>query len=128
MLNQLLYVKRRREQGMRSALTMIARQEAALEEEEARLVQERLQLWEEWNSGSAAQGVVTQTQFQTIKGELAMCYQRDRVIGDRIEALHAEAGRLKVAKAEQLSLLRKNLLEQEKLLYLLEQSDEHISS
>lgn len=119
-LTTLLAVKMRRERSIRSAIAVLTSRGAVLSEQKNRLVEERRITWEQWRLCGAGEQVLDHTALQDLKIELAGYCQRDAVIVDRIDAVQGEWNQLQLEEAEQQSLLRKVLIEQEKLKILLE--------
>ncbi|MCU1748799.1 hypothetical protein [Pseudomonas sp. 6D_7.1_Bac1] len=119
-LSRLLALKLRREQSQRAALATLVQHEAELLQNKTRLLDERRHLWDEWRSCSAASHVLDHRTLRDLKIELANYSQHDHAIADRLDTMQTEWSRMQLEKAERQALLRKLMVEQEKLKMLLE--------
>jgi hypothetical protein len=113
-------VKARRERRIREALATLSRREATLSEEQATLLDERQQIRDVWRRCGSNGQVRNRASLQDLKIELAACFQRDLTVTAQIDTLQRSREELAIEKANQESLLRKVLVEQEKLNTLME--------
>lgn len=121
MLTSLLGLKVRREQTIRTELIRLSQQEKVLDDEKFQLTNEQRGVWQEWQACSESQGVLDQTELVDLKERLAHYFQQDQMIIEQLAVIKTQWDKLQLARAEQQALLRKTLLEQEKLTYLLEE-------
>lgn len=119
-LNRLLSLKRRREQSQRAALATLALREIELQDSTTQILDLRRDLWEQWRNRSDASQVLDYKALQELKVELAHYNQQDHSFTDQLDTLQTEWSRLRIEQAERQTLLRKLLVEQEKLKMLLE--------
>ncbi|MGY4818385.1 hypothetical protein ACVNP3_20850 [Pseudomonas chlororaphis subsp. piscium] len=119
-LRRLLSLKQRREQSLRAALSALARQENQLQDSIAGLLQQRRQLQHQWRECCEVSQVLDHRALRDLKIELAQYHQQDHAMTERLEALHAEQQRIRGEQAQGQIQLRKLLVEQEKLNWLLE--------
>lgn len=121
MLTSLLGLKVRREQKIRTTITQLNQQEIELESRKAQLTLEQRLLREAWQACNESRGVLKQTELIDLKEELANYFQRDQLFIEQLSSVKMEQQKVQEDRAEQQQLLRKVLLEQEKLTYLLEE-------
>ncbi|MDE1715961.1 hypothetical protein PWG14_26205, partial [Chromobacterium amazonense] len=119
MLNQLLDVKRRRERSLRAALARLADEELALCARQDAVHARRHTLYQEWRSLARQSGCFDHHGLERLRASLAKLEGEDQALARELETLAAERALLTQARAEQDSLLRRNLREQEKLVLLL---------
>ncbi len=119
-LNRLLTLKQRREQSQRAALATLAQQEIELQDSTTRLLNQRRHLWDQWRGRSASSQVLDHNTLRNLKIELANYNQQDHTLADRLDTLQNEWSRVRIEQAERQALLRKLMVEQEKLKILLE--------
>lgn len=117
---RLLSLKQRREQSLRAALSALARQDTDLQDSIARLLEQRRQLWSQWRDCGRVSQVLDHGALRDLKIELAQYHQQDHAMTERLEALRAEQDRVRSEQAEGQIQLRKLLVKQEKLNWLLE--------
>jgi hypothetical protein len=125
MLNQLLDVKRRRERSLRAALARLADEELALCARQDAVHARRHTLYQEWRSLARQSGCFDHHGLERLRASLAKLEGEDQALARELETLAAERALLTQARAEQDSLLRRNLREQEKLVLLLESEHQH---
>ncbi|NWD64132.1 hypothetical protein [Pseudomonas sp. IPO3774] len=119
-LNTLLSIKAKRERSLRLLFATYLQQEADLLERKNVLLDQRQQHWESWRRLSGIEQQFSHDQFQIHKRTLASYGEEDIRFTENLDQIKAEWQQLQVSKSEQQSLLRKNLLEQEKLRMILE--------
>ncbi|MBC8642784.1 type III secretion protein [Caballeronia sp. EK] len=120
MLKQLLEIKSRREQRCRRSLARLADDDLKLVKKQEALHVRRRLLQERWRVLAATSGEFTQHKLATLRADLAKLKSEDQTLQRHQEALVAERSQLATCRAEQETLLRRNLREQEKLMLLLE--------
>lgn len=119
-LKALLSIKSQRERSLRLLFATYLQQEADLLDRKNVLLDQRQQHWESWRRQSRLEQQFSHDQFQMHKRELAGHWEEDMRFTEHLDQIQSEWQQLQVSKSEQQSLLRKNLLEQEKLRMILE--------
>lgn len=119
-LRTLLEIKVRRERSIRSAITVLTDRADILSEQKNKLLEERHIIWDEWRNCGANEQVLDHVALQDMKIELAKYCQRDASIVEHMNGIQSTGMQLQLENTEQQSLLKKVLVEQEKLTFLLE--------
>lgn len=119
-INALLSIKARRERSLRLLLATYTQQETDLLGKKGVLLDKRQQHWESWRRHCALEEQFSHAQFQMHRRTLANHCEQDLQLTEYLDQVQAEWQQLQIEKSEQQSLLRKNLLEQEKLRMILE--------
>lgn len=120
MLSQLLCIKRRRENSLRAALVRLADEELKLCARRDEIHERRHALCAEWRLEAARSGQFDQTQLEKLRAALSRLEGEDQSLQRQLEELTAERLRLTQTRAEQETMLLRNLREQEKLSALLD--------
>ena len=120
MLSQLLCIKRRRENSLRAALVRLADEELKLCARRDAIHERRHALYAEWRLQAARSGQFDQTELEKLRAALSRLEGEDQSLQRLLEELAAERLRLTQTRAEQETMLLRNLREQEKLSALLE--------
>ena len=120
MLSQLLCIKRRRENSLRAALVRLADEELKLCARRDAIHERRHALYAEWRLQAARSGQFDHTELEKLRAALSRLEGEDQSLQRLLEELAAERLRLTQTRAEQETMLLRNLREQEKLSALLE--------
>ncbi|MCD5329847.1 hypothetical protein ACFFU8_07890 [Chromobacterium piscinae] len=120
MLSQLLSIKRRRENSLRAALVRLADEELKLCARRDAIHERRHALYAEWRLQAARSGQFDQTELEKLRAALSRLEGEDQSLQRQLEELAAERLRLTQTRAEQETMLLRNLREQEKLSALLD--------
>lgn len=120
MLSQLLCIKRRRENSLRAALVRLADEELKLCARRDTIHERRHALYAEWRLQAARSGQFDQTELEKLRAALSRLEGEDQSLQRQLEELAAERLRLTQTRAEQETMLLRNLREQEKLSALLD--------
>ncbi|AOZ52128.1 hypothetical protein LQR31_22125 [Chromobacterium vaccinii] len=120
MLSQLLCIKRRRENSLRAALVRLADEELKLCARRDAIHERRHALYAEWRLQAARSGQFDQTELEKLRAALSRLEGEDQSLQRQLEELAAERLRLTQTRAEQETMLLRNLREQEKLSALLD--------
>lgn len=118
MLKQLLDIKRRREQGLRTRLAHLGEELASLRLHQQELHCRHIELRREWHKLTCQAGCMNQVALSHLRA--ALCAQENKVkhLEHEQALLLAEQERLNQLLAEQELQLRLNLRKQEKLQLL----------
>lgn len=120
MLSQLLCIKRRRENSLRAALVRLVDEELKLCARRDAIHERRHALYAEWRLQAARSGQFDQTELEKLRAALSRLEGEDQSLQRQLEELAAERLRLTQTRAEQETMLLRNLREQEKLSALLD--------
>jgi len=119
-ISQLVSLKARREQSVRSALSTLARQEHALLTELDSLAREQDALRQTWGDRCNISAVLDRNALSAIKSELSDYYLTEQRLIERLHVLKHQLDELRVEKCRQAKLLKKAVTAQEKFTLLLE--------
>lgn len=122
MLNQLMAVKRRREQGARLRIAKVLGQLQECEEKKARLLEEQAALRKAWRDHNATSRQVVEHEMRDVHKDFNAFVESDaKAVGQlaQIKASLAELEEQQVSLCKELAEAR---VGQEKLAYLLEQT------
>lgn len=120
MLNRLLAIKRHREQGLLIRLARLAADDHRLCGQQDVLQGRRQALHGELRFLAATSGCLDRRALATLRTSLAKLAGEDQGLVRQLNALAAERAQLAQTRIEQDLLLRRNLREQEKLNFILE--------
>jgi ElaB/YqjD/DUF883 family membrane-anchored ribosome-binding protein len=118
MMDELLAVKRRRENGMRARIDKIARTQQSLMCDVRCAREEVTMVLKEWNALLKAAGTHSHEEFTRLRAQLTEASVRERSLKERIVQLQNEHVKLSALMEEQMHLLGKVLKSQEKLKFL----------
>lgn len=116
----LLSLKKRRESGIRAQLVQLEKQQSEQLQARERLMLQRKTLCEQWKDYSSHERLLAANKVSAYRNELASYYQQDQSIIEKINITKNKHSELKIKKENQLGLLQRIILEQEKLKLLLE--------
>lgn len=119
-LKALLTIKVQRECSLRLLFATYTQHEAELLDRKSALLEQRQQHWEAWRQQSLSEQQFSYEQFKMHKRTLAGYWEKDLHFIESLDQIQTEWQQLQINKSEQQALLRKNLLEQEKLRIILE--------
>lgn len=119
-LKALLSIKAKRERSLRLLFATTLQQEADLLSTKGALLDQRQHHWVAWRQACECEQQLSHAQFQGYKSTLASHWEQDLQLNEKLDHVQAEWQQLQIVKSEQASLLRSNLLEQEKLKMILE--------
>jgi hypothetical protein len=105
---------------IRRTLALLERQELSLNASRTTLVKARRQLWTDWHARAESDEIHDRASLQTLKCDLARYHERDRSLGDDVDAVDEQLSALRHERDDQSIKLRKALVNQEKLNSLLE--------
>jgi len=121
MLNQLMAIKRRREQGARRRLAEAQKKLKELADKLAELKVRQAALRDAWRTSNQQAREVEQHQMQRVQKEINQFFQNDVQHQQQAEELEELQHEVDALIGRQREALQRARIEQEKLIYLLEQ-------
>ena len=121
MLNQLMAVKRRREQGARQRIAKVLGKLQKCEEEKVRLLEEQAELRTAWRDHNLLSRQVAEHEMGDTQKEFNDFFERDAKTVQQLLKLKSSLDELEEQQAKLRKLLSEARIDQEKLAYLLEQ-------
>ncbi|MEA1063798.1 hypothetical protein QNH14_12600 [Apirhabdus apintestini] len=128
MLEQLLALKRRRESRQRQQLAAGNQRYERLQNSLHALMEERKQLHISWREvGLQSKGKLARERLHEVQRELESHFQRDRALDDEMVQIHQECEQWQREKAVLQQAIQRSRVEQEKLIYVLEEGQDAYS-
>jgi hypothetical protein len=120
-LPKILQVRKARERSIRARLHSIEMEIARERESIEGVVLERRQLHERWRAAIARRGIHDQTALHKHTDHLSRLHAEDLDAQERIERHRAKLEELEMKYSEESEVLKRNLVGQEKLGWLIEE-------
>ncbi|CAI1008858.1 hypothetical protein [Serratia quinivorans] len=123
MLEQLLELKRRREQRLRQAIVKGKQHDRQLKNHRQALLLEREALQQEWRQQGQQGGRLDRQDFYALQRQLEGYFCRDKTLAEEIANIERQRAEWRDELRDIQSQLRQTELEREKLHIMVEQSD-----